>query len=393
MLIDIVFPRLPPHIDGIGDHTYQLATELASRGHEVRILTQNPNAETVAALLSIGLEVLESWPTGNLRSTDTLILQITKRQPDWVILQFEQFSYGTRGFNPAISRLFRRAQRRAPSTQFLLYAHETYTKPSTLRKAVLSLFQRRQFQNLTGSASQIAITTDAWRNSRDFRGVQPLTVPVFSNIPLVAGESRESLRNRHGIPLNEPIVINFGNHDASRAAYLRAAAVAMSGQPYTFAYLGKDTEAVRLLLSGIQNVRVVTLDRPTGSEVSQYLSCADMSLAPFVDGVTTRRGSFLAALQHGLPTVTTISNAESLLDEAHRMGIFAASHPGDATEYGRVANALLANTGKREAMSALASEYYESNFALRTAVDNLILTMTGVEFDSCPAPCTTRREH
>lgn len=375
MIIDIIFPRLPPKIDGIGDHTFQLATELASRGDAVRILTHNPAPQSVESLLKLGIEVLEAWPGGKLRVTDCLVAQITDRKPDWVVLQFEQFAYGHRGFNPALSQLFRRARQESESTQFLLYAHENYTKPSSLRKAALSAFQRRQFRRLTSSASQVVITTDAWRNKKDFRRAQPITIPVFSNMPLIEMTSPELTRRRHGISMDEPLVIIFGNHDVSRDDYIREAAVAMATQPYTLAYLGKDTTAMTLLLSGIENVRVVTVSRPTSTEVSRLLSCADMSLAPFSDGVTSRRGSFLAALQHGVPTVTTITETETLLGDAWRGGIFEASSVGDAREYGRVANALLLNAPARVAMSLHASHFYESNFALKIAIDRLRATM------------------
>src|ERR1700709_1764891 len=40
MRIDLIYPTLPPAIDGIGGHTVLLAAALADRGHEVRILTR-----------------------------------------------------------------------------------------------------------------------------------------------------------------------------------------------------------------------------------------------------------------------------------------------------------------------------------------------------------------
>ena len=375
MKLDIVFPRLPPAIDGIGDHTVQLASGLAALGHDVRILTRRPDPSTAASLLRKNVEVAESWPDGNLRKTDSLIRNVAKRSPDWVMLQFEQFSYGDRGFNPSLSHFFSQARLQSPSTQFMLYAHENYTKASSPKKALLSFYQRRQFQNLTLSASLIAITTDAWRNGRDFHGVQPLTIPVFSNIPLLVPRPSASVRQQFDIPTDRPLAINFGNYDPSRASYILEAARSMAAEPYTFAYLGKDTEAMLHLLHGIENVHVVTVDRPTGEEISELLSSADISLAPFADGVTGRRGSFLAALQHGLPTVTTISVSNTFLSKAHRDGAFAATRVGNPAEYGLMASQLISDRTRLSRMSVQAADCYRTNFSIELSLERLSAEM------------------
>jgi len=44
-----------------------------------------------------------------------------------------------------------------------------------------------------------------------------------------------------------------------------------------------------------------------GDDVGDHLMSADCILAPFVDGLSTRRGSVVAAFQHGIPVVSTSS--------------------------------------------------------------------------------------
>jgi glycosyltransferase involved in cell wall biosynthesis len=53
---------------------------------------------------------------------------------------------------------------------------------------------------------------------------------------------------------------------------------------------------------------LVTLRRPgrqSGDELATELGAADIYLAAFDDGLSTRRTTFMAALQHGLPVVGT----------------------------------------------------------------------------------------
>jgi glycosyltransferase involved in cell wall biosynthesis len=51
--------------------------------------------------------------------------------------------------------------------------------------------------------------------------------------------------------------------------------------------------------------RVTITGHCTETEVSAHLLAADLAVLPFTDGASFRRGSLLATLAHGLPTVTT----------------------------------------------------------------------------------------
>jgi glycosyltransferase involved in cell wall biosynthesis len=50
---------------------------------------------------------------------------------------------------------------------------------------------------------------------------------------------------------------------------------------------------------------VVEPGRLDSIELARQLSAADVFVAPFVDGVSSRRTTFVAALQHALPIVAT----------------------------------------------------------------------------------------
>lgn len=379
MQIDIIFPRLPPAIDGIGDHSLLLAAGIAARGHEVRLLTRHPEQSTVNEMAGLNVQVVEAWPNGNLLSVDVLKRAVAARRPDWLILQFEQFSYGRYGYNPKLARLFTSLKHVSPNTKVLLYAHENYTKPITLKKAILSSFQMRQYRRLTATATRVVISTDAWRNSRDYSGVAPILVPVFSNIPMQTAISRSEILDRYDICSNRPIVVNFGNFDPSRSDYLISAALALSEYPFTYLYVGKDGSAVQSLLAGLPNVFVKVVSSPSSAVISELLSVSDISISPFGDGVTGRRGSFLAALQHGVPTVTTISDKEPSLLAAREEGVFAASALRDVDAFGRLARDLMTDLEMRRRMSHLASQYYKKNFHSDLAISSILTLMIGAD--------------
>src|SRR5205085_11119201 len=51
--------------------------------------------------------------------------------------------------------------------------------------------------------------------------------------------------------------------------------------------------------------RVRAADGLSAGDVSRHLQACDLLVQPYPDGVSTRRTSFMAALAHGRPTVTT----------------------------------------------------------------------------------------
>jgi len=100
---------------------------------------------------------------------------------------------------------------------------------------------------------------------------------------------------------------------------------------------------VVLLHLGPQSARVGALFRSVpvisdgflpAEEVSLRLSACDVFLAPFVDGVSTRRTTLMAALQHGIPTVGTAGFAtDRVLLDAEGDGLLL-TPTGDAAAFG-----------------------------------------------------------
>jgi glycosyltransferase involved in cell wall biosynthesis len=80
---------------------------------------------------------------------------------------------------------------------------------------------------------------------------------------------------------------------------------------------------VQTLIAGRNLQQRVQITGPcTETEVSAHLLSADMVALPFHDGASYRRGSLLAALSHGVPTITTTPVTPldpSLVDGVHAL--------------------------------------------------------------------------
>jgi glycosyltransferase involved in cell wall biosynthesis len=142
-------------------------------------------------------------------------------------------------------------------------------------------------------------------------------IPIGSNIDVAppTGYDRAGWRGRLGVGENDLLVAYFGL--ISRTKGLDTLLEALSQLPERFRLLAVGGAATapedRTFAAAIERQiaeaglaqRVTITGHCPPSDVSAHLLAADIAALPYADGASFRRGSLLAALAHGLPTVTT----------------------------------------------------------------------------------------
>ena len=302
MKIHLIAPALPPALDGIGDHSARLAVALAADGSDVTLLAPRGPTDEVP-----GARVVPAFSPDVRRSTWDLLAPVEADRPDWLVLQYNPFSYGRWGLNLSLPRVMAAAKRRSPNTRFALFAHEQFVPVHDWKHAVMTTWQRWQFRRLGRAADVIFSSIDLWAvaNRRRFPGKRVVHMPVGSNVPRV-DVSREDARGRLGLTDGDAVLGVFGRTHNSRLmaplTHAIAAARAAGHRPVLL-YIGPDVTA--FAATAAAGTRVIADGPAAAEEVSRRLSAVDVFLSPFEDGVSTRRGSFLAALQHGLAVAAT----------------------------------------------------------------------------------------
>ncbi|BDZ62719.1 hypothetical protein GCM10025873_25100 [Demequina sediminis] len=221
-----------------------------------------------------------------------------------------------------------------------MFMHETYTMPTRAGTAAMWTYQRPQARGLVRNASQVFHSCDGGLSRLGKLNRASSVVPVPSNIVRVATDPA-SERLRWGIDQDAFVVGTFGHITEPRLLQLVPMLRAISEiRPITLAYVGKDVAMADRLRPEVRG-RLVTFERPSPADVSRLLSTFDLALAPFIDGVSARRGSFAALVDHGVPTVTNRgANTDRFLVDLAKMGLFELS-----------TNDLLAETAARLAAS------------------------------------------
>lgn len=301
MRLDLLFPRLPPALDGIGDYTANLASALCEAGVSARVLTAEANALPIN-----GVEVVEAFHLRNRGGILEALKPITSNPPDWLVLQFNQFSYGRWGLNPFVPYLLYSIKRHVPQTRVAVMFHEDFLPANTWRNAIMTTWQRAQFFALGALADHVFFSIEPWLMQYQswWPGTPVYHLPVGSNILFVETD-RAEMRADLGIGDETFVMGVFGSLHASRLiGHIRAAADAVFKQTddALLLYIGPHGDEFIAEMNGL---RVFNAGRLSAEGVSQYFQAMDVHLAPFMDGVSTRRGSFMTGMQHGVATITT----------------------------------------------------------------------------------------
>ena len=297
MRIAILSGAFPPQFDGIGDHTWWLSQELANLNQEVVVFTSfAPNRPQPA-----GVEVVCCFDPAKPQTIQGVphALHVAGRF-DWLILQYNPFSFAPRGFAPwLISAL------RTVKIPLALMVHETYVPAWPWRFTVMRLWQYPQFALLVRMGRALFLSTERWLPQAQRWTKRPCSVlPVGSNLPRCELTKLEA-KTKLGFPPEALLLGIFGfSHVSKRTEWVGAAARRIHHRfPQTqLLSVGQTSDS---LLAACGQVPVHQHGLLSGPEVSLRMRAMDLFLAPFADGISTRRGSLIAAFQHSVPVCST----------------------------------------------------------------------------------------
>jgi len=306
MRIGLISGAYPPDLDGIGDYTSCMARALvASSGVDspVRVFTSVGKEREAAP----GVEIHQTFDARQPSSFRELLRCPAITELDWLVLQYNPFSFGRRGFCPAVPKTLA-LLKRSQTTRLAVMFHETVVPSWPLKFAVMYCWQQPIFRTVCRLADAAFISTERWAPEvlRASPKLPLYHLPVGSNIPL-CWLSRKQARQKLEIEQTALVLGVFGGAHVSRqldwiAATVREASRRNAGRRTLLLYVGNDGRAIR---GACPEAEIIDSGPVPGTEVGVRLRAMDAMISPFLDGVSTRRGSVIAALQHGLPVAST----------------------------------------------------------------------------------------
>lgn len=170
---------------------------------------------------------------------------------------------------------------------------------------MMRLWQYPQFVFLVRLARAFFLSTERWIPQVQRWTKKPyLVLPVGSNLPL-CGLTKPEAKAKLGFSPEALLLGIFGfAHVSKRTEWVGAAARRVQGyfRQTQLLSVGQTSDS---LLATCGPVPLHQHGLLSGPEVSLRLRAMDLFLAPFVDGISTRRGSVIAAFQHSVPVCST----------------------------------------------------------------------------------------
>lgn len=374
MKIAPICAAYPPNLDGIGDYTWWLAGALAKQS-PVSVFTR-----TGDHLPMEGVEIVPIFDPANLETIqllpDALAASGLGKRGDCLVFQYNPFSWGKRGYCPAVPRALREVKRRLPEAKLAIMFHETTVPRWPWRFTIMRRWQRPIFRALCHLSDISFASSERYLQQIERIGAAaPIHhLPVGSNLA-ASTLSCEEARRELQLAEDGIFVGAFGSAHESRLLDWIASAFRAIQARYPKAkllYVGPHGESISRALGGREDL--IDLGIQPAERAGVCISAMDLLLAPFNDGISTRRGSAIAAFQNGVPVASTTTKWTDTLFTKKPLRSVLLSSAENGAGFARETTAWAAFLDEPQARKAFRDEvrtFHDENFAWSAIADKL----------------------
>jgi glycosyltransferase involved in cell wall biosynthesis len=371
----IITPEYPPQLGGVSDYTRLVAGGLARAGDDVHVWTpRTPAARPVLAGVMLH-DMPAIFSRSGLRRVGKAL--DAHPAPRRLLVQWVPHGYGYRSVNIGFCLWLLRRARMGDVVDLMV--HEVYLPfgGSPLQSAA-ALMHRLMAVILLRAATRVWYAIPAWERrwrpyalGRDIRGAW---LPVPSNVPVELDTAAiQSVRESYATS-GGPLLGSFGTFGRDVRALLLRILTSLSKAAPTFDVLligPQGEEAAAELLQKRPDLagRVHSTGLLPADAVGPHIDACDLLVQPYTDGVSSRRGSFMAGLAHGRPMVTTLGFLSEPFWESSGAALFAA--PEDTASLAGATERLLTDPAARERIGATAAELYRDRFDISRVIEAL----------------------
>jgi glycosyltransferase involved in cell wall biosynthesis len=365
MKVDLVYPDRGRAIDGIGDYADCLA----------RVMRQVSGVETTFVRVRTGRQAC--------------LAMLRRRSSDAILIQYMPFSWGRWGFAPSLVLTVAAMRATRRHTVVGIMVHECYEDMLSARTALMGAWQRLQLRMLLRMAGGRAasITRFASQLEASWPRLPVARIPASSPFP-DARDERDAERERRGWRGDAVVLGTMSSEHrghltdhVGRAA--NAVAAALGG--CTLLMLGSGASVPEHL---DPRVTVLCPGFLTADDVAPLIAACDIYLAPYLDGVSSRRTTMLAGLQQGVAIVGTkgpSTDPELLSHPALRL-----TAVDDAEAFAEVAAAIASDAAARAEMASRASALFVERYSFSVVVRQWLDQLGAAEPEMLGTPSASR---
>jgi glycosyltransferase involved in cell wall biosynthesis len=374
----VITCEYPPQSGGVSDYTILVAKGLSSMGDEVHIWCpalpdKAPEIQGVQVHAALG-----KFAPNDLRNTGRELDRFPG--PRRLLVQWVPHGFGYKSMNlPFCLWLWGRSKYHHDQVDVMVHEPFLQFLRGRWRQNAAATVHRLMTLVLLGAAREVCLSTPTWERmlrpfdwgrSRAYKWLPlPSTVPIV-NDPRAVAAIRQQYAGQ-GLLLG-----HFGTFNPVITPMLSAIVPILlrrsNGASLLLIGTGSHAFRERLIrehpeLDG--KVHAVGQIDARDPRLSLHLSACDVLLQPYPDGVTTRRTTIMAALAHGLATITTTGELTEPLWSKSGAVALAPAHDSDV--FVELALEILESAEKRASLGENGREFYQTKFDIRHIVELL----------------------
>jgi len=373
----IITCEYPPQRGGVSDYTRLVAQGLAEKGDRVHVWcpsTCSPEPHTA------GVDVHRSL--GQITVRDLMCVDKSLNEfpsPRRLLVQWVPHGYRYRSMNlPFCLWLWNRARRKHDEVEIMVHEPFLPFRGGTWQQAIAAAIHRVMILILLNGATRIWIAIPAWRDRLQpymlGRRIPIQWLPVPSNVECSVNVAKIVDATDTGSPGTQHTLGHFGTFGwpISKMLGPLVPELLRGYANRSLVLMGRGSTEFRLKIIE-QNPDLATQISATGEvgagELSYWIHKCNVMIQPYPDGVSSRRGTAMAALSHGVPIVTT---AGSLTEDIWaQSGAAALVPPWDVNLFRDAVNNLLADEQKLNGMGSRATRLYLDRFHVEHTIQTL----------------------
>jgi len=318
-------------MDGVGDYTRMLATELHAHGqqcwllalsdHHVKKPTECEFPAANGAVPALRLPARHGWPE-RLRAAIKFCKTI---EPDWVSWQIVLYGFDRRGLSFGLGRRLREISGHY-KTEIMF--HEIWIGISdqcSLKNRIVGRAQRLIIRDLLKKLRPRVVHTHTplYQHLIATLGCRARILPLFGNIPLAANDQADWLKKKWPEGAAQLagtnrkkwwIFVLFGSihpeWDGEDFRQRALEAARKAGKKCLLIAIGRAGGPGMRMLRALQqhegnSWRVLNLGQQSEEDISQCLLTADFGVSAAPPEMVFKSGTVAAMIEHGLPVVVT----------------------------------------------------------------------------------------
>lgn len=385
----ILTGEYPPRPGGVADYSAIVAAGLARTGRLVRVWTiddqgdsaqsqDEPRRDEASADSGVIVARLNGrWSPDDLRKLETELDRTPA--PRLLSIQYTPNAWGYKGLNFGFARFVKRRAAAGdlvvPTIHEAFYPFDRRDKPT---RWALAAAQRIMMREILNVSHRVYIVIPRWdrylRTCFPRRGLRTFWLPIVSNVPYVDDPAAVSATRATIAAAGEPIVGCFSTFGEPVTRTLGPLLRGLPGlvPDAIFMLMGRGSQEYReQWIKDDPSIapRVCATGGLSGNELSLHLQACDVTVQAYPDGLSTRRGTIMAALANGCAIVANPGwLTEPFWSDIEGVRIVAAADP---KLYAEAIGGLLSDDEGRRRLGVAAKRLYDDRFA----VDKLTATM------------------